>query len=157
LLQFFGAAFFSVNYFMLGATVGGLLNLIGAIRAIVFLFQDRFRADHIFWFVVFVSSYVVVYLLNFIVFSKQITILNLLIELLPVLGMTALNIGFRLKKAADVRKCALVSSPSWLIYNIVAGSWGAIACEIFTLVSVIVGMIRYDFPARKEKKKAFEK
>lgn len=143
-LQLFGAALFSANYFMLGATVGGLLNLIGAIRAIVFLFKEKLKADNLVWFIAFVSSYIAIYVLNFAVFGKEVTLFNLIIEVLPVIGMTALNIGFRLKRAADVRKCALVSSPSWLIYNIAAGSWGAIACEIFTLFSIIIGILRHD-------------
>jgi hypothetical protein len=63
--------------------------------------------------------------------------------------MLALNVGFRLKDSAKIRKCALVSSPSWLIYNIVAGSWGAILCEIFTLISIFIGMFRHDKKASK--------
>jgi hypothetical protein len=58
--------------------------------------------------------------------------------------MLALNIGFMLKDAAAVRKCGLVSSPSWLIYNLVVGSWGAIICEVLTLISIFIGMARHD-------------
>lgn len=142
--QLFGAGLFAVNYLMLGATVGGILNLIGAVRAVVFLFKDRLKTDHICWLVAFVLSYIVVYVLNFTVFGKEMTLYNFIIEVLPVIGMTALTIGFRLKSAADIRKCGLVSSPAWLIYNITVGSWGAIICEILTLISIFVGMFRHD-------------
>lgn len=143
-LQLFGAALFSVNYLMLGATVGGILNIIGAIRAVVFIFRDKLKSDHICWLIAFIASYISVYILNFTVFGKDPTAFNLIIEILPVIGMLALNIGFRLKNAANIRKCGLVSSPAWLIYNIVAGSWGAIICELFTLISIFVGMLRHD-------------
>ena len=143
-LQLFGAALFSVNYLMLGATVGGILNIIGAIRAVVFIFRDKLKSDHIGWLIAFIASYISVYILNFTVFGKDPTAFNLIIEILPVIGMLALNIGFRLKNAANIRKCGLVSSPAWLIYNIVAGSWGAIICELFTLISIFVGMLRHD-------------
>ena len=76
--------------------------------------------------------------------------MNFAIESLPVIGMTALNVGFRLKKASDIRKCGLVSSPAWLIYNIAAGSLGAILCEIFTLLSIFIGMLRHDKPRVKD-------
>ena len=33
IMQFFGASLFAVNMFMIGAAVGGFLNLIGAFRA----------------------------------------------------------------------------------------------------------------------------
>ncbi len=144
LLQLFGASLFSVNYLMLGAAVGGILNILGVIRAIVFIFKDKFKADSVWWIVGFGISYFAVYVLNFALFGKKVTPFNLIIELLPVIGMLALNIGFRLKNSSDIRKCALISSPSWLIYNIAAGSLGAIICEIITLVSVFVGMFRHD-------------
>ena len=39
-LQLLGGALFSISFFMLGATIGGLLNLVATIRAIIFLFSE---------------------------------------------------------------------------------------------------------------------
>ena len=61
-----------------------------------------------------------------------------------MIGMSALSIGFRMKDAANIRKWGLVSSLSWLIYNIAVGSVGAIICETLTLVSIFMGMARHD-------------
>lgn len=143
-MQLLGSAFFSVNFLLLGATVGGILNIIAAVRAVIFVFRDKFKADNVYWFIAFITSYIAVYVLNFTVFQKTPTAFNLIIEILPVIGMLALNIGYKLKNSANIRKCGLVSSPAWLIYNIVAGSWGAIICETFTLISIFVGMLRHD-------------
>jgi hypothetical protein len=143
-LQLFGASLFAANFLMLGAVVGGVLNLLGAVRAVVFLFKDKLKADRLPWLLAFTASYVTVYVLNFTAFGKEPTVFNLTVELLPVIGMLALNIGFMLKDAAAVRKCGLVSSPSWLIYNLVVGSWGAIICEVLTLISIFIGMARHD-------------
>ena len=143
-LQLCGGALFAINFLMLNAMVGGILNILATIRAIVFLFKDKLKTERLPWLIGFVSLYIAVYILNFTLFEKEPTPFNLMIELLPVIGMTALNIGFRLKKAADVRRCGLVSSPAWLIYNIVAGSWGAIVCEVLTLASIFIGMFRHD-------------
>ncbi|MBQ6706256.1 MAG: YgjV family protein [Clostridia bacterium] len=150
-LQLFGAALFSVNYLLLGATIGGILNILGTIRAVIFFFKDKFKADRIPWLLAFAASYILVYILNFTVFKKEPTVFNLIVEFLPVIGMLALNIGFMLKSSADIRKCGLVGSPAWLIYNIVAGSWGAIICEAFTLISIFVGMLRHDKNPIKDK------
>ena len=144
LLQLFGGTLFAVNYLMLGATVGGILNIIGAVRAIVFLFKDRLKTDRLPWLIAFIASYLVVYVLNFTVFGQEVNAFNLIIQILPVIGMVALNIGYRLKDAAAVRRFALVSSPAWLTYNIVSGSVGAILCEIITLGSILIGMFRLD-------------
>lgn len=144
LLQFIGGTFFAVNYLMLGAAVGSILNIIGAVRAIVFLFKDKLKTDRLPWLVAFIASYIVVYVLNFTVFGKEASAYNLIIELLPVIGMVALTLAYRMKNASDVRKFGLISSPAWLTYNIVVGSWGAILCEIFTLGSILIGMLRHD-------------
>lgn len=143
-LQLCGAMFFSINFLLLDAPVGGILNIIAAIRALVFFFRDKFKADKIYWLIGFIISYISVYILNFTVFGKEPTAFNLIIEILPVIGMLALNIGFLLKDSSKIRKCGLISSPAWLIYNIIAGSWGAIICELFTLISIFVGMFRHD-------------
>jgi len=144
LLQLFGGTLFAVNYLMLGATVGGVLNIIGAVRAIVFLFKDRLKTDRLPWLIGFVASYLVIYVLNFMVFGKEVNARNLIIEILPVIGMVSLTIGYRLKKAGDVRKFGLISSPAWLTYNIIVGSWGATLCKVITLGSILLGMFRYD-------------
>ena len=143
-LQLVGGALFAVNFLMLGALVGGILNIIAVIRAVVFLFNDKLKTDRLPWLFGFVAIYILVYILNFTLFGKEPTLFNLVIEVLPVIGMVALNIGFRLKNAADVRKCGLISSPAWLVYNIESGSWGAIICETLTLISIFVGMFRHD-------------
>ena len=104
-LQLVGGALFAINYLMLGAIVGGLLNIIATVRAIIFLFKDKLKADRLPWFIGFIIIYISVYVLNFTVFEKEPTVFNLIIEVLPVIGMIALNVGFRLKNASDVRKC----------------------------------------------------
>ena len=149
-LQLVGGCLFAVNFLLLGAWVGGILNIIAVIRAVLFLFKKQLKTEKLPWFILFLCSYITVYILNFTVFGVEPTLFNLIIEVLPVIGMTALNIGFRLKNASDVRKCGLISSPAWLIYNIVAGSWGAILCEAFTLISIGIGMVRHDKKKNEE-------
>ena len=143
-LQLCGGALFAVNFLMIGATVGGILNILAVIRAMLFLFKDKLKANSIFWLIGFVLSYIAVYVLTFTVFGTEPTPWYLIREILPVIGMTALSVGFRLKDAAGIRKCGLVSSPAWLIYNIAVGSWGAIVCETLTLISIFIGMFRHD-------------
>lgn len=143
-LQLFGGLLFAVNFWMIGAKVGGILNVIAVIRALIFLLKDKLKADSVFWLIGFILSYIVVYILTFTTFGTELTPWTLIRELLPVIGMTALSVGFRLKDAANIRKCGLVSSPAWLLYNIAVGSWGAIICETLTLISIFVGMFRHD-------------
>ena len=142
--QLVGGALFAANFLLLGATVGAILNMIAVVRAVVFLYKDKLHANHPVWFIGFCLSYIAVYVLTFTLLHKKPTPFNFIIELLPVIGMVALNVGFRMKNAFGIRKCGLISSPAWLIYNIVAGSWGAIICETLSLISILAGMLRLD-------------
>lgn len=146
--QLFGSILFAVNFFMLGATVGGILNLVGTLRAIVFMNREKLRADHIGWLVFFTTLYAASYILTFTVFGKEMTLLSGIIELLPVMAMTATTISFRLQSARSIRYFGLFSSPSWLIYNIINFAVGAIICEVLSLCSIVIGLIRYDLKPR---------
>ena len=148
--QLFGSALFAANYFMLGATVGGILNLVGTVRAVVFLNRERFGAERPVWLAGFTAAYLLSYILTFTLFGKAPTAFNLIEEFLPVIGMTATTISFRLKDAGSIRRFGLISSPSWLIYNIVNFSIGAICCEVLSLGSILIGMWRFDVKKNKK-------
>lgn len=142
--QLMGSFLFSVNFFMLGAVVGGILNALGILRAVVFLNKEKLHADRIAWLAGFTAAYALSYLLTFTAFGKPMTTFNLVIELLPVIGMVATTISFRCADAKAIRRFGLISSPSWLIYNVVNFSVGAIICEVISLGSIVVGMYRFD-------------
>ena len=149
-LQMMGGALFSISFFMLGAIVGGILNIVAAMRAVIFLFERRLRATHPAWLCGFIALYVALYVLTFTVFAtftafgKEPTPANLIIEVLPIVGMTASSIGYMLASSRAVRRLGLVSSPAWLTYNICYVSVGAIICEVISLGSIFIGMYRHD-------------
>ena len=142
--QLLSGTLFSISFFLLGATIGAVLNLIAAIRAIMFLFSEKLKMSHPAWLVVFIASYITLYILNFTVFGAEPTPANLAIEVLPIIGMTALSVGFMFEDSSKVRLLGLISSPAWLIYNIYYVSVGAIICESLSLISIFIGMIRHD-------------
>lgn len=148
--QFFGSVLFALNYLLLGALVGMCMNIIGILRATVYMKREKFHADHIGWLILFVSLYVLSYILSFAVFGVEFTPLNAVLELLPVIGMTATTVGFRLQNAATIRKLGFISSPCWLTYNAVNFAVGGTICEIFSICSIIIGVIRYDLKPRKK-------
>ena len=148
--QLVGGALFAVNFFMLGATVGGILNAIAAVRAIIYLNKKKFHADSPFWLIGFISLYIASYILNFTLFGKDFTLINALTEILPVIGMVAINLSYIKNDAKAVRLFGLVSSPSWLIYNIFNFAIGAIICEVLSLCSIITGIWKYDLKNKKE-------
>ena len=147
--QLFGTILFTVHFFLINAIIGALMNFIGAVRAVIFINKEKLRTDHIAWFIGFTVIYIASYILTFTVFGKETVAENFIYEALPVIGMIATTISYRLTDAKAIRKFGLISSPVWLVYNIRNFSIGAIICEILSLFSIIIGMIRLD----REKKK----
>ena len=126
------------------------MNAIAVFRAIIYLFKDKFKATHTAWLIFFFCIFVISYILTFTVFGKERTLFNFLIELLPIIGMVAQTIGYKLQNAKMMRRLGFISSPCWLIYNINASAVGAIICECFTICSIIIGIIKHDIK-REEK------
>ena len=144
LFQLLGGTLFAISFFLLGATIGAILNIIAVVRAVMFLFSDKLKMSHPLWLAGFIAIYIAVYVLNFTVFGTEPRFINFAIEVLPVIGMTALSVGFMFEDSSKVRMLGLVSSPAWLIYNIYYLSVGAIICESLSLISIFIGMLRHD-------------
>jgi len=142
--QLFGSLFFGISYFMLGAYIGAVLNVVGVSRALLFLKRDKFHTDKLPWFIFFCSLYLASYVLNFTVFGKQPTFGNLVIECLPVIGMVSTNLAYRYNSAKIIRRFGLVSGCAWLIFNIASVAIGAILCEAFSISSIFIAMVRLD-------------
>lgn len=129
---------------MLSAIMGGLLNVINVLKGIIFANKERFKAEHPAYLMVFTALAIASYVLTFTVFGKAIGARNIIVELLPVIGVVLSNLSFGKKDAKSVRFFNLATSPCWLIYNIVSFSIGGIISEIFCFTSTVVGIIRLD-------------
>ena len=150
IMQFCAGALFAVNYYMLGAYLAAILNMVAVLRALLFLKKDRFHAASNGWLMVFLALYIGAYALTFAVFGKEPTLKNLLLELSPVIAMTALHLGMQRDSAKMIRRFGLVASAGWLVYNVANVAIGAVLCEVFALISNVSAMIRLDGLFRKK-------
>ena len=149
-LQLCGAALFTANFFMLGAITGAIMNIINVALSLVFLYKDKTRADHIAWAISFATAYVTAYILTFAVFGKEPTAVNLITEFFPLIGTITTIISYKMKDAKAIRRLGFIRSPAWLAYDVLVFSIGGILCEIFTLISIIVGTIRLDIKKQEK-------
>jgi hypothetical protein len=143
-IQLCSSSLFALHFFMLELPTGCLLNTIGVIRAFVYSKRDRQWANSLVWPALFVAASIGVYIFCFTTLGTKLNLRNLLLELLPVIGMAATTVSFRMKKASMVRLFSLISAPMWLIYNIFNFSLGGICTELFSLLSIIIGILRLD-------------
>lgn len=149
--QLVGSTLFGINYFLLGAISGAMLNVVAVVRALIFIKKDRFNARHPAWLVTFILLYLASYVLVFTVFDKEPTIPNLIIELLPVLAMIIATVSYRYADAKMIRRFGIFASPLWLTYNIANVAIGAIICETLNIFSIIIGMYRHDIKRKNNK------
>ena len=150
LFQFCSSFLFAVHFILLHAVTGSLLNFMAAGRALIYSKRGQKWADHFGWVLLFSLLPLLIYGANFIFWGIAPTFRNLSVELLPTLGMIATTISFRMKKASQVRAFSTISSPLWLIYNCFNFSIGGILTESFSLLSILIGILRLDL--KKEKR-----
>ena len=146
--QLLGSVLFVANFFLLGAFSGAILNFVAIVRALIFIYEDKVHADHPAWTIGLTAVYVLSYVSVFTIFGKEPTVINLFVEILPVLAMTVTTIAFRYKEDKILRRVAFISSPLWLTYNSIFFSLGGIIGETLNLSSAIIGTLRLD---RKKK------
>ena len=149
-LQFAGASLFTLNFLLLGAITGAMLNAINILLTIVFLLKDKVKADHIAWAILFFAAYTAAYVMSFAVFGVELTVANLAKEALPLIGTYLTVISYRKNDAAAIRKLGLIRSPAWLLYDALVFSMGGVICEVISLVSIVTGIIRFDIKKEKE-------
>ena len=155
--QLFGGMLFTVNFFMIGAITGAIMNALAIIRALLFLYKEKLKLNDKLLVGGLILSFLVTYVLSFTVFDVEPKAINFVIEALPVIGMSAATVSFNMKNAARVRLIGItLSSPSWLIYNIYYFSIGAILCEAISIVSIAIGMLRHDIKRKPKEENTAE-
>lgn len=153
IIQTISTSLWTLHYLMIGAYTGFILNLMCAIRAVIYSKRStkKWAASKV-WIYIFTAAALAVYAITLLFFNTPESPKSPVIELLPVIGVIATTIGFRLDSGFKVRLSQLVSGPVWLIYNIFNASIGGTVTEIFATCSVIIGIIRLDIPDFKGKK-----
>ena len=143
-VQATGGALFAIHYLLIGAYSGFLMNSIAVLRGFVFYKEHRSPTTGKVWVWIISILSLTAYALSFIIFNTEPSWQNIVLELLPALGMVALTISFNMTNAGQIRLMGFINSTGWIIYNIAHVSIGGIGCEIMCFASIIIGIIRYD-------------
>ncbi len=138
---------FAIQYLLLGAYTGMTMNIIGCVRNQLFAAQVKkgksTRKTQIIFCLIFIAG-------GLVSWSGYKTILIIVSKILS-------TIAYGLENTKILRIIILFTSTSWLIYNFSVGSIAGMACEVFTLCSILVALFRlYVLPALRTKKKETE-
>ena len=96
-MQLFGGALFFINFLLLGAITGAVMNVLAVIRAVLFLYKDKLHINDKLLVYGLIGAFAVSYVLTFTVFGIKPTFPNLMREFLPVIGMSAATVSFNMK------------------------------------------------------------
>ena len=128
---------FCIHYYLIGATSGLMMNLVGVVRNVVYCFKDKkFFSGK--WLPVFFA--VVMGVLGLLTWEGIPT-------LFVVSGIVIHTLCLSMEDAQKIRKSILITSPLVLTYNLIVSSIGGAVYESVVIISSIIGIIRY----RKEK------
>lgn len=133
LLGMTASLLWSAHFFLLGAATGSALNLLSTVRTGIYLrVRPSRRNMWIMW--------------SFAGLLALATVLTWhgLISLLPFMGSMFGVLGDWQKRPKYIRRLNFGSSPSWLVYNVISGSYPGIAVEILKMSSNLIGQYRFD-------------
>lgn len=127
---------FGLQYLMLGAYTGLVMNSIGCVRNTVFSEQVKRGKSTVVAQIVFSVLFVVLGLL----FRSE-SVIACLIVIFSKIGTT---VAYGLKNTTLLRLLTFPTYIGWLVYDIVCGSQAGILNQIFVTVSLTIAIVRLD-------------
>lgn len=140
-IQTVATALSCIQYLLIGAFSGFALNIVCIIRNFTFYFRDKNQRTDLAAPVLFALCMAVVSIFSW----------EGIHSLLITSGLVVNTICMGILGAKNFRKTILISSSLILIYNIFASSYSGILSESISLVSVVIGIIRYRQPVKTNK------
>lgn len=134
IFQTLGSSLWLISYLCINQWTGVFINVFFLIRNIIFYFRkDKKWAQSIVWLPIMVVAAIAVGALGY----------RTLWDLLPIVGAVIGTFSMYMSNENMLRLLKLGESPCWLIYNSSIPLIGGIICEVCSLTSLIVGLIRY--------------
>lgn len=128
--------FFAVQYVLLGAWTGMAMNILGIIRNVIFSYQVRHERSTRRSIGLFCAIFFIAGLLTWEGPKSFLVIGAKLIS----------TVAYGNKNLLVMRLLVLLTSSSWMVYNIFAGSHAGVLCEMLTLTSILFALWRYHIP-----------
>jgi hypothetical protein len=136
-----GLVLFVVHYSLLHAWTGALLNLLEAGVVYVSFAKETNRwAQRAFWPYLFCTLIVVAGFMT----SKS------YVDWLPAVAQLFGTFAVWQKNPRYIRFIMLAPRPLWFLYNLSVGSQAGMVAEVFILLSVLTGIVRFDILSQKE-------
>lgn len=140
-------AAFTIQYYLLDAPTGAIMNLVGVVRNFIFykLVEKGKSTKAAMW--IFCG----VYVLSAIITWEGPE------SLLPLVGKLCSTVAYSMKNTRFIRCINIPTLSMWIIYNITCSAWEALATDAISLISVLIAIGRFDVVPYFKKKKSKQK
>ena len=127
-----------LQYLLLGAFSGAVLDIMGAISSIIAGKKHLgFIQKHVKLCFFTMNTLIIAAGLIITFFSRN------LLDLLPIAGVLLHTSAFWISDEGIIRRVSLVGSPFWLVYNFVSKAYFSALGDVLTMVSIITAMVKY--------------
>ena len=161
IMKTLGSMAFVIQYLLLGAWVGMVMDLIGSIRNIIFTINVQKRKSNK-WWVVFFSIFTLVagvitiastwdksigYATKWSSNPDTVVAIAVSISIISIVAKLLTTVAYGFKDPHVIRMVNLPSNACWVVYNTVAFSIAGVINDCSCLASIVVAEIRF----RKER------
>ncbi len=125
-------AIWAAHYLLLGAIGGAIPNAVGIVRELTFLKEPKTRYERPVLAAVFIAVNA----------SLAIYLADSLIQLMPICASALVTVSLTFRKTKSIRLLTVPICLTFLIYDLLVGSWAGVVNETVSLISMISKLIR---------------
>lgn len=125
-----------IQYIMLGAFEGAVLDVLGTISSVAAQNKDKGIIKK-YLKIVFIAINAVIFIVGLLLYKN-------IFSLFPVIGVFLHTSAFWISAEKTIRKVSFLGSPFWLVYNLVSCAYGSAIGDVLTMLSIGVAIYRYD-------------
>lgn len=133
---------FIVQYILLGAYAGAVLDVIGVIAALI-----AGKKDHPVMKGLLIPTVV---LTHAAILVASALLYQDWIDIFVLPGTTLHVAALWFNKEKIIRRISLCGSPCWLVYNIASKAYFSAVSDSIAIISMLIAMFRYDFKRKKK-------
>ncbi len=127
-----------IQYVLLGAYSGAVLDVVGAVSTAV---AEKKESR-------LVKRYLmaIIAVINAVILTAGITIAvcnRSAIDVFAILGVLFEVNALWLTREQHIRWVSLIGSPCWLIYNLLSGAYGVTIGNVLVIASIVIALMRY--------------
>jgi len=138
LLNVLSRCLYILQYLLLGAVSGAILDVLGAIASVVAEKKNRpWMQKHI-KAVFFSVTFCILFVGGAIAFYNK-----SLLDLFSITGVLLHTGAFWLNREKIIRRVSFLGSPFWFVYNFFSRAYGSAVGDVLTMCSILIAMYRH--------------